>query len=104
MRRIRALLVALIFSWLASSWAGQAPTVPAKLQKRFSRMDLNRDGKVTLEEFRVSGRDRRNPDKQFRKWDRDGDGGISLEEFAAKKSRPGRGTKAGARSGRTQGA
>ncbi|MEM8730796.1 MAG: EF-hand domain-containing protein [Pseudomonadota bacterium] len=55
-------------------------------QQRFvmlliARADSNRDGKLTLEEMRSAGAQRR--DAEFRKLDTDGSGGLNQAELAA---------------------
>jgi hypothetical protein len=65
----------------------------ASLDKKFSEMDLNHDGKITPEE-RQALRDKR-MDERFAKIDTDGNGQISKAEFKAAHDWRGKGAEAG---------
>jgi hypothetical protein len=67
-------------SMLASNVVPQAPEATAKSreQKRFSRVDKDRDGRIEKEEVFAPRR------KAFAKLDLDANGSLSFEEWAAK--------------------
>jgi hypothetical protein len=71
----------------SSSWFGAASDQPLRApeasertreQKRFSRYDKNKDGKVQLDEYLAARR------RNFDKLDTNHDGRLSFEEYAAK--------------------
>ncbi|OBQ55845.1 EF-hand domain-containing protein [Tamlana sp. s12] len=56
-------------------------------EKAFKRFDANKDGSVTLEEFKSAKRKKEIPEdkleKGFNRMDADSDGSVTLEEFKA---------------------
>jgi Ca2+-binding EF-hand superfamily protein len=82
---IRALFLTLAGSLLLAgpAAAGDAKKKDGKLA--FSHLDKNKDGFISLEEFRDSalGKKAKNPEKAFKRIDTNGDRKISPEELAA---------------------
>jgi hypothetical protein len=59
--------------------AGKTP------EQRFSKLDANGDGSVSLQELRGKGKkDAAKIEKRFKKLDRNSDGKLTLEELKAK--------------------
>lgn len=52
-------------------------------QAAFEKLDADKDGKVTLEEFTKSAKDSEKAKKRFSKIDSNNDSSLSLEEFKA---------------------
>ena len=56
-------------------------------EKRFAKFDTDKDGKLSLEEFKNVKRKKEIPakalEKNFAKMDANGDGAVTLEEFKA---------------------
>jgi hypothetical protein len=86
--KISSILVAL----LASASLALAADAPAKPKKpvdkaaQFAKMDADKDGKVTKDEFLASAKDDAAKAKkadQFAKLDKDKDGSLTLDEFKA---------------------
>lgn len=69
-----------VASWLGSSTPLQAPEADEKTreQKRFSRYDKNKDGKIEQDEYLAARR------RNFDKLDVDHNGALSFAEYAAK--------------------
>ena len=67
-------------SWFGSSEPLKAPEADPKTreQKRFSRYDKNKDGKVEADEYLAARR------RNFDKLDLDRNGALSFQEYAAK--------------------
>jgi hypothetical protein len=66
--------------------AGVAPGAPARKAPvdraaAFARMDTNRDGILTLEEYVAGLKGAPNLDQRFKNFDKNGDGKLSREEF-----------------------
>ena len=88
---MRKHILTAIFTGLCLTAAGgSALAAPDKSQDtRFSKMDRNSDGKLTLDEFK--GRNSKNADKKsqrFKKLDADSDGSVTLAEFKATGKKP----------------
>lgn len=88
-RTLIALAAATTFAGIAHA---EKATPEGKPQGRpgIEELDLDKDGKITREEFEAAGRER--AEKVFSKRDANGDGSISKEEFLAKS--PERGARA----------
>lgn len=67
-----------------SAFAADAKRSPDPV-KIFARKDTNKDGALTLEEFKAGLETKvlENAEKRFKKIDTDGDGKLSLDEFKA---------------------
>lgn len=63
---------------LAAAETREAKRLAKRVEKRFERMDADKDGNLTKEE----AQGRRDPAKMIAKLDTDKSGGVSLEEFA----------------------
>ncbi len=53
----------------------------------FAKLDTNKDGKLTMDEFKASPMAKKNPDRAetaFKRRDKDGDGSLTAEEFATR--------------------
>ena len=84
-----ALAAATTFAGIAHAEKA-APEGKSQGRPGIEKLDLDKDGKITREEFDAAGRKR--AEKAFAKLDANGDGAISKEEFLAKG--PERGAKA----------
>ena len=65
-----------------------APNAPAKKAApdraaAFARMDINRDGVLTLDEYVAGLKGAPNLEPRFKGFDKNGDGKLSREEFVA---------------------
>lgn len=67
------------------SAAGQRPAQPDRpapdRARAFTRWDTNKDGVLTLEEYRTGLTNRTNAETRFKNFDKDGDGKLIREEF-----------------------
>jgi hypothetical protein len=62
--------------------AGQAKKVTADQRaKAFARWDTNKDGVLTLDEYRAGLKGESNLDARFQRFDKNGDGQLTREEF-----------------------
>jgi hypothetical protein len=63
---------------------------PVDAETRFKRLDKDKDGKLTLEEFKGkrTGDMLAKAEGQFKKMDKDSDGKVTLEEFKAGQPKP----------------
>lgn len=84
-----ALAAATTFAGIAHAEKA-APEGKPQGRPGIEKLDLDKDGKVTREEFEAAGRER--AEKAFAKLDANGDASISKEEFLA--NGPERGAKA----------
>jgi Ca2+-binding EF-hand superfamily protein len=58
-----------------------APKPKKTIEDRFNDMDANKDGKVSLDEFKAKFPKPELAEKVFKKMDADGDGSLTLEEY-----------------------
>ncbi|MCX6972779.1 MAG: hypothetical protein NTZ94_00530 [Verrucomicrobia bacterium] len=68
-----------------------AQDAPDKKQKQFEKIDADKNGAVTLEEYKAAAKDPAKAEKNFNKLDADKNGSVSLEEWSAgpaKKEKP----------------
>jgi Ca2+-binding EF-hand superfamily protein len=76
-----------LFSFLACVVGSAAAQEKKPVDKKaaFGKMDTDKDGKLTLEEFKAGkkGKALENADKAFARIDKNSDKSISLEEFTA---------------------
>jgi Ca2+-binding EF-hand superfamily protein len=82
----RFLALAVVAAGLILPSLARAADKPAPdPEKLFARRDADKDGSLSLEEFKKGLKDRalETADKRFKKLDTDGNGRISLEEFKA---------------------
>jgi Ca2+-binding EF-hand superfamily protein len=54
-----------------------------RAQMAFERMDTNKDGKISLDEWKAAHPNDQNAEAQFKKLDANGDGFLTKEEFQA---------------------
>ena len=91
-----ALLVATVGACAKSASQSDGPRPRKTVEERFAEMDVNKDGKLSQQEFRghaTQADDIAILDKLFRAADTNHDGFLSLDEYKAdaEKSRSGRG-------------
>jgi hypothetical protein len=75
---------------LDSSFAQKKDRPHMKCQERFKAMDVNKDGKVTFEEFKAVKHPRGNTKEVFKSKDKNNDGFLTMDELCAGKG-PGTG-------------
>ena len=88
---LTALLLASALATAAPEKTDAKPGKPkASPEEAFKKLDKDGDGSLTLEEFKASGRFKKNPadaDAAFAKKDTNKDSKLSLEEFKAGSSK-----------------
>ncbi len=57
----------------------------AKKQKQFNNFDADKNGSISLEEFKAKSKNPEKADKLFGRIDTDKNGSLSLEEFSTRK-------------------
>jgi len=57
----------------------------AKKQNQFNKIDADKNGSISLEEYKAKSKTPEQADKKFKKLDADKNGSVSLEEFSAAK-------------------
>jgi Ca2+-binding EF-hand superfamily protein len=96
MKTFTTILATLALSTAFALAADEKPATGAKggegkkrdPEEAFKKLDTNKDGSVSLEEFKAGPMGKRNPDKVdefFKKRDKDASGSLSLEEFKAER-------------------
>ena len=86
-----AFTVSLTLMGSALCQAEEAPRKGPNPQKQFDKLDADKNGSVSLEEFKATHKKPDIADKQFARLDADKNGSISLEELSApraKKAKP----------------
>ena len=75
------------------AFAQDTPKPKMKCQKRFMKLDADKDGKVTLQEFmaRIKKHTGGKAEEVFRKRDANGDGVLTKEEFCSGRPMKGKG-------------
>ena len=81
-----ATVVAVGLSMMGSSLC-QAQEAPDKKQKQFDKLDADKNGSISLEEFKAASKTPDKADAKFAKLDTDKNGSVSLEEFSASKAK-----------------
>lgn len=81
---VMSFLLFLLIISADSAFAADAKRSPDRV-KIFARKDTNKDGVLTLEEFKAGLETKvlENAEKRFKKLDTDSDGKLSLDEFKA---------------------
>ncbi len=77
--------IALLGSDLAR--AEDAAKKPDHAAKKFEKRDSDKNGSLSLDEFKSGAKDPAKAEKAFKNKDANNDGGITLEEFSAKKEK-----------------
>ena len=65
----------------------QAKDAPDKAQKQFEKLDADKSGSISLEEYKAALKTPDKADTGFAKLDADKNGSVSLEEFSASKAK-----------------
>ena len=91
-------ILTIILASAALTWAADEPK-PRKPggahspEEIFKHLDTNKDGKISLEEWKASRLAQKDPEKaaeNFKHLDTNGDGFITLEEFKNRQTRGGK--------------
>ena len=61
----------------------QAQGAPDKKQKQFEKVDADKNGSISLEEYKAASKTPDQADAKFARLDADKNGSVSLEEFSA---------------------
>ena len=64
--------------------AGDAPKKAPNTEKKFEKLDADKNGSLSLEEFKARAKDPAKAEKKFTKLDSDKNGSLSLSEFSAR--------------------
>jgi len=83
---ISCLVVLVVVGGIALSVQAQAPwrqRVQGLPAKQFEQMDTNKDGKISLDEWKAAHPNDPNAEAQFKKLDANGDGFLTIKEFQA---------------------
>jgi len=82
-----AFTVSLTLMGSALCQAQDAPRKGPDSQKKFNKLDADKNGSISLEEFKAAAKNPDKADKQFAKLDADKNGSISLEELSAARAK-----------------
>ena len=77
-----ATIVAVTLMGSALCQAQDAPKKAPNPQQKFEKLDADKNGSVSSEEFKAKAKDPAKADKQFARLDSDKNGSLSLEEFS----------------------
>ena len=83
-----ATVVAITLMGSALCQAQDAPKKAPNPQQKFEKLDADKNGSVSSDEFKAKAKDSAKADKQFAKLDADKNGSLSLEEFSAAPAKP----------------
>ena len=80
-------LATIVAVTLMGSALCHAQGAPDKKQKQFEKLDTDKNGSISLEEFKAASKTPDTADKKFARLDADKNGSVSLEEFSASKAK-----------------
>ena len=83
-----ATVVAVTLMGSALCQAQDAPKKAPNPQQKFEKLDADKNGSVSSDEFKANAKDPAKAEKQFSKIDADKNGSVSLEEWSAKSAKP----------------
>jgi len=83
-----ATVVAITLMGSALCQAQDAPKKAPNPQQKFEKLDADKNGSVSSDEFKANAKDPAKAEKQFAKIDADKNGSVSLEEWSAKSAKP----------------
>ena len=82
-----ATVVAITLMGSALCQAEDAPKKAPNPQQQFEKLDADKNGSVSSDEFKANAKDPAKAEQQFAKLDADKNGSLSLEEFSASKAK-----------------
>jgi len=85
--KINTTLATIVAVTLMGSALCHAQEAPDKKQKQFDKLDADKNGSISLEEFKAASKTPDTADKKFARLDADKNGSVSLEEFSASKAK-----------------
>jgi len=83
-----ATVVAITLMGSALCQAQDAPKKAPNPQQKFEKLEADKNGSVSSDEFKANAKDPAKAEKQFAKIDADKNGSVSLEEWSAKSAKP----------------